>query len=161
MQKPCLQSCLEHDLARGWSEVTKGKSFITDCQEVRSVAGTCAYVQKYMAKDFSGDRKTLKSLGFKKRWASSKNWPRCEPIRLQGSLVGAWDSVLRVHGAKATYGVHSEDEPVRMSDMVEDQEREEDWLMERVGSDYLMAIRALAEGKRYTTQIQKGLGIKI
>ncbi len=157
----CSESCLEHDISRSWYEVTKGKSYITDCQEVRSVAGTCAYVQKYMAKDFSGERKALKSLGFKKRWSSSKNWPRCEPVRLQGSVVGAWESVLRVHGPKATYALHSEDEPERMSDMVETQELEKDWLMERVGEDYLLAVMALGERKRDMKDIQKGLGIKV
>lgn len=161
MLRNCSQNCLEHDMAKAWYEVTNRKSFVTDCQEIRSVAGTCAYVQKYMAKDFAGDRKTLKSLGFKKRWSSSSNWPRCEPLRLQGSLLGAWESVLRVHGAKATYAVHSEDEPVRMSEMVEDQELAEDWLMERVGSDYLLAVRALAETKRDLKDLQKGLGIAI
>jgi len=160
MQRPCSGRCLEHDLAAAWYDIT-GDSFVVDCSEIRSVTGTASYVQKYMSKMFPKDRATLKSLGFAKRWTASKDWPRVAPLRLLGTELGAWEFVTRVHGAKATYAVHSEDVPVPMVDMAEDQELEAPVYLQHVGDEYLLALRHLAEKRSAVKDVMKGLGIAI
>ena len=160
MQRSCSSGCLEHDLAQIWYDIT-GDSFVVDCQRVRSVAGTAGYVQKYMSKSFDGERRAMQDLGFGRRWSASRNWPRCAPIKLQGTEWEAWESVTRRHGTKASYSEYSEDLPVRMSELFLDQEEDKPWILEKVGGDYNLAMRALSLKRKQIKDVMKGFGIEI
>lgn len=160
MQSQPSGHCLEHDLAHAWYEQT-GDSFVVDCETVRSVAGTASYVQKYMAKSFAGDRSTMASLGFKKRWTSSRDWPRAEPLHLLGTELGLWERVTRYKGPWAKYSNHSEDEPVLMRDMAEDQELEAPYELTPVGEPYLLEMRKMMERRDDVRDAMKGLGISV
>lgn len=163
MMSECSVGCLEHDLARAWYEITKD-SFVVDCQEVRSVAGTAAYVQKYMGKDMGGDRTALKSLGFNKRWSSSKNWPRCEPLRLRGTVEEEWTSIRRVKGSKGYYyddNALDHEWRITYRELAESQKGEKLALLESVGGSYMIEMRRLSEKRRNIKDAMRGFGIEL
>lgn len=81
--------CLIHEWGKEWYERTG--NFVVHAEEVYSAVGVGRYLGKYLSKGF-GDRGRLESLGFARRWSASRNWPRCEPLRLRGSVEGKWIS---------------------------------------------------------------------
>jgi len=164
MQRRCSSNCLEHDLAKTWDWVTEGVSFVVDCQQIRSVAGTASYVQKYMGKMFGEDRKRLQALHFKKRWTCSRNWPRLRLVKLRGTEEALWEQVTRFHGSKAVYYDDTDlnhEWSMPMKDLALSQEREAPVPLERVGSEYALEMRRLAINRKEIKEVMKGFGIEI
>ena len=92
--------CTEHAIARHWYDIT-GTSFVVDCQDIRSPTGIAYYLQKYFAKTFE-DRTNLEALGYKRRWSSSKNWPRVERLHLVGTDAG-WHKTTRISASRGKW----------------------------------------------------------
>ncbi len=80
--------CLSHKLARVWSAVQNGESWIVHCVPVRGAGGAAVYLAKYMAKEFDGER--MEVLGMKRRFSKSRNWPSEPRARLEGSHGKGW-----------------------------------------------------------------------
>lgn len=95
--KPCLVSpeCLEHRLRRFWLAAT-GSSYIVDVRRVFSNKGACSYLGKYFFKSVA-QRKALAGLGFKRRYDTSRGWPREPKLVLRGTAEG-WAATGRFRG---------------------------------------------------------------
>lgn len=87
----CLVSpvCLEHRLRVAWLAAT-GSSFIVDVRRVFSIKGACSYLAKYFFKTVA-QRESLDKLGFKRRYDTSRGWPREAKVSLRGTVEG-WKS---------------------------------------------------------------------
>lgn len=81
-----------------WLEIT-GDSYIVDVRPVLGAYGAAAYLGKYLVKGLM-DREELESLGFKRRWSCSNNWPRADVV-LQGTDQGRWARVQFIGGMEA------------------------------------------------------------
>lgn len=92
--RQCSTGCVQHELMRLWQEVT-GDSFIVDASRVRNPAKCAAYVAKYVVKGFHM-RYELEALGFKRRFAFSRNWPGVGKMRLAFTDDPGWETVERV-----------------------------------------------------------------
>lgn len=92
LRKKC--DCVAHEWAKAWDVITKGASFIVDVEEVYSPGGAVAYLVKYLMKGFK-QRWLLKELGFERRFACSRNWPREPKMQLEGSKTG-WKRIERL-----------------------------------------------------------------
>lgn len=157
----CSVNCLEHDLARAWYEVT-GDSYVVDCQVVRTANGICNYVIKYMDKTFA-NREAIEERGIKRRWSASRNWPRCEPLRLKGTEVEAWTQIKVIDGRYLNYSDEHDSTyhyTYSLHDLRKQQEEERPYLLESVGGDYLLEVQKLARKKKITQNALKGLGIE-
>lgn len=90
--------CLNHELAREWERITND-SFVVDIAKVRSVQGVAEYCSKYLTKSIA-HYDTLESVGFKRRFNCSRNWPFPGRLRLAGSQDSykdsEWETVERV-----------------------------------------------------------------
>ncbi len=85
LDKTC-GDCVQCEWRLWWLYVT-GDSFIVDVREIYDVRGACEYLGKYLIKAFSL-RDELEALGFKRRYSTSRNWPRAEDMRFRGSIRG-------------------------------------------------------------------------
>lgn len=74
-------TCLSHVWARAWIKVT-GDSYICFVVPVVNARGAGSYLAKYLAKSL-GVRKKLRSLGFVRRWSTSRGWPGNGRLRLK------------------------------------------------------------------------------
>lgn len=90
-RKEC--ECLAHKFIRQWYERTG--AYVINVQEVYNPTGLGAYFSKYLTKAFN-TRERLESLGFVRRYACSRNWPRGAKLELRGTLDKSWDRVVRV-----------------------------------------------------------------
>ncbi len=81
--------CISHTAMRAWRKATNGVSYVGDVQKVVGASGAANYLAPYFTKANmqSGE---LWQLGFKRRWSTSRNWPRPPEERL---LNQAWDDV--------------------------------------------------------------------
>lgn len=85
--------CLAHVLIRHWYERTG--AYVINVQEVYDAQGLGGYLSKYLTKAFT-TRDQLESLGFVRRYACSRNWPRGANLQLRGTVEKSWDRVVRV-----------------------------------------------------------------
>ncbi len=77
-----------------WEEVT-GDSFVVDVAAVKDDERMAKYLEKYLRKGLE-DRKRLEELGYARRWACSRNWPRGHALGLRGTKEGEWVSIRMV-----------------------------------------------------------------
>ncbi len=101
--------CFSHEVARAWSAVTRGESYICFGIAVTSASGAGAYLGKYMGKDMF----TAKGRRFQK----SRGWPSDQRARFKSGPGGfkrvewtaggapddialKWDRLERTGGAK-------------------------------------------------------------
>lgn len=87
IQKRC--ECAAHMMGYAWYVETG--AFVVDAQKVYAPRGAAAYMAKYLTKAFMV-RGEMEKLGFHRRYATSRNWPRGEKIHLRGTDLG-WDKV--------------------------------------------------------------------
>lgn len=90
IQEDCKVDCLIHEWGKGWFERTG--SYVVDVRPVYSEGGVAGYLGKYLTKSFK-NRGELESLGFKRRWSCSRNWPREVRSQLRGTVDGLWESI--------------------------------------------------------------------
>lgn len=91
-----MADCVEHELAKFWL-VASGDSFVVDARTVVGANGAASYLGKYLAKGFEYWQE-LAELGFKRRWARSRNWPGEEKMQLDYTKRGLWVSSEFVYG---------------------------------------------------------------
>lgn len=116
-------NCLEHVVASTWLGIT-GDSYVVQVDRVYKPQGAGSYLSKYFSKTFQ-DRQALEELGFKRRFAMSRNFPRLQRLRLLGTDEGRWSRVARYSN------------PVRTSERAQFQDEVARTALERVGDDYL------------------------
>lgn len=87
IQEDCRKDCLIHEWGREWFH--RSGNFVVDVRKVHDAGGVAGYLSKYLTKGFLL-RERLEALGFVRRWACSRNWPREKQIRLRGSLGQGW-----------------------------------------------------------------------
>ncbi len=80
--------CLAHRWSREWYAVT-GDSYIVHAMAVTSGIRAGAYMAKYIAKEFDGER--AKALGMARRWSNSRGWLGSGRLRLRQTVEGGWD----------------------------------------------------------------------
>jgi len=80
--------CLSHVWSREWLAVT-GDSYICHATPVIGRVGAGRYLAKYLGKTHAG-REDLDSLGYKRRWSCSRDWPGGGRLRLHQTLHGGW-----------------------------------------------------------------------
>ncbi len=73
-------SCFSHEVARAWSVVTGGESYICFAVAVTSAKGAGAYLGKYMGKDM------FEKKG--RRYSKSNGWPSEKRRRLKPGAGG-------------------------------------------------------------------------
>lgn len=84
----CANDCIEHELAKVWYRIT-GDSFVIDARRVVSANGAAAYLSKYLTKA-TNTWEYLESLGFRKRYSASRDWPKRPTMLMRGSEEGWW-----------------------------------------------------------------------
>lgn len=87
-------TCGEHLISRLWEAITHD-SYVVDSSPVRSAGGVGHYVADYLKKGL-GDHLALEALGFKRRYSTSRNWPRGVKMRMRGTEEGVWSRVTRI-----------------------------------------------------------------
>lgn len=90
LRKECQlpEECLNHVTSRLWLKATRD-SYITYCMDVVGSKGIASYMSKYVTKEmisWSG----MESVGFKRRWSCSRNFPRYEKLELFGTQAKSW-----------------------------------------------------------------------
>lgn len=97
--------CLEHEISKWWFYAT-GDSYVVDCKPVLGAAGAATYLTKYLAKAIN-HRDHLLSLGFKRLYSTSRNWPGYARMRLNITLRNGWEErrefVQVANGASEPY----------------------------------------------------------
>ncbi len=81
----CL--CLRHQVSRTWYNITG--AYVADVQPVWNAHGIGNYMAKYFTKGFMA-REAMEQKGFKRRYSSSRNWPKPRRLQTQGTADGAW-----------------------------------------------------------------------
>lgn len=104
----CRVNCLEHELSKYWNDIT-GDSWIVDARPGFGVRGASAYLTKYMAKGFE-EFARLTELGFKRRYSTSRNWPRPDKLQLANTGREVWDNskterIYTRDGTAQTYAI--------------------------------------------------------
>ena len=94
VNKPCPKNCIQHEWGKAWTKITG--SYIVGVRRTTSPHKAASYMAKYLTKGLL-HREALETLGFKRKWSCSRNWPRPTPTRLIGSVDGAWTKVERIN----------------------------------------------------------------
>ena len=91
LDSTCKNNCIEHEMAKVWHSITND-SYVVDAREVAGAKGAAKYLTKYLTK-VQQHYQVLLDLGFSRRWACSRNWPREPEERLVVTSFKAWDKV--------------------------------------------------------------------
>lgn len=141
--KECKARCLLHEFSREWYSIT-GDSYVVDARVVLGAGGAAAYMAKYLIKALAS-YSVLESLGFKRRWSRSRNWPSSE-LRLVGTELDAFNKsgwTWKGGGSR------------NIAEAVEEHSRGHA-LLERVGNEMYLALNKLMERKSAMARL-KGL----
>lgn len=126
-----VESDMTDEVSRLWKEVT-GDSWIVDARKVHTPKRMARYLGKYLAKGFEV-RSQLEALGFRRRYSSSRNWPKPKRIMLRGTEENRWFHMMRT------------DEKLGPKYAAILEASEDDYLLERVGDDLVLILYADAE----------------
>jgi len=88
--------CLEHLVHDAWVKSVPDSPivFVTD---VYDLSGLGRYFAKYLTKTFTGTFDAA-SLGFGRRWSTTRNFPRVPRMELRGTVDGSWSVVQHSRG---------------------------------------------------------------
>lgn len=100
--------CLSHRMSRLWLAITHD-SYIVHAVPVVGARGVGSYLSSYLKKDMY-DRTDLESIGFGRRFSTSRGWPGNGRLRLAETLVNGWESTDWQSGTPAE-GLVTRDEP--------------------------------------------------
>jgi len=144
--------CLQHRVSRIWEEVT-GDSFVVDVSRVRHAGRTANYLVGYLKKGMR-DHSDLEALGFKRRWARSRNWPSGHALRLRGTAEGGWQlsKVVVTRKIDRIWRWKLEEEAGNVSDC----ER-----IEQVGTNYALALNAERRNAAVVKDVRRRLDADI
>lgn len=92
-KEKCKLDCVHCQVVHVWENITG--SFVVDVRTIYNAAGLANYLGKYLTKQFY-NWDSLQDRGFKRRWSRSKNWPSPRPLRLLGTELGVWRSIVVV-----------------------------------------------------------------
>lgn len=124
-----------------WHAVT-GDSYIVDVRKTYSARRLANYLSKYLAKGFK-EREQLERLGFRRRYSSSRNWPKPKLLRLRGTEMERWIRIERTDHVLGILGrsllAYSE----------------KAYLMERVGDDLVVQLYGAVNQKRELKKLER------
>lgn len=126
LSKEC--DCLEHNVARYWYEAS-GDSYVVDARGVVGAFGAAGYLSKYLTKA-AMSYETLEKLGFRRRWARSRDWPSGGQLSLVQTSRDGWARTQWV--SASAIGPH-------MRQLWAD-DRGRSSLAERTGDDFAMLL---------------------
>lgn len=128
--------CLSHVWSRDWFVVT-GDSYLVHAVPVYSARGAGSYLGKYVRKGMQV-RSDLESLGFKRRWSSSRGWPGGGRLRLAQTAGAGWARIDYLPG------------PLRFPSSFPDGSKEP-----RVGENVTLALMKRRGERREERKIRK------
>lgn len=140
----CKKDCLIHEWSKEWWRIT-GHSYVVDARLVYAPEGIGGYLAKYLTKAFN-DRVELERLGFKRRWACSRNFPREAQIQTLGTVEHEWESVEII--PRYFRREHHE--------WLERRYRNSHWLT-RVGDDLGVALRQASKTRMAVSKLERML----
>lgn len=143
-KKEC--ACLEHVFAGWWLDIT-GDSYRVQVDKVYKPSGAGNYLSKYFMKDFTAERDTMSALGFTNRYSFSRNFPRMERMRMQGTDDDNWGRVDRI--SMPTNRRHRK----WLQREVAETDVSEDPLLAQVGEEYMLEEMRRAKYKKFITMV--------
>lgn len=140
----CVENCLLHQFSKAWLRVT-GDSYIVDVRPVYSVGTMAGYLTKYLAKGLY-NHAGLEELGYKRRYATSRNWPGSGKLTTVGTARGLW---------------HRVDWSAGWNDIVAQKQRESEgaWQLDRIGTDLALALGFNVDTSRQKREIERILNV--
>ncbi len=126
-----------------WYGIT-GDSYIVDVRRTYEPARLANYLGKYLAKTFV-EREHMEKQGWKRRYSSSRNWPKPEPLRLRGTEMDRWQHMERSAERLFTQG----------RQLLESSQGA--YLMERVGTELVEFLYGKSVAKRELRKVEKWL----